>query len=190
VFAAGEGFVYLSADRVVLASSSGATEREFAVEEPISCFGVSRNGRWLAVGVKSGALNLFDVSTGRRTLSKSVKIENISRIAVSNDGRYEYTTEWMAHLRRWDTRADTSEDLGNYRGQSSFLRLSKDEKRIVIGGNHRDIAVHDAASGKTLADFSTSASDFYVTNGWLSGDRLIFTTDSGVMFEGALEKQK
>jgi hypothetical protein len=25
-------------------------------------------------------------------------------------------------------------------------------------------------------------------HGWLSGDRLIFTTDSGVMFDGMLEK--
>jgi WD40 repeat protein len=188
VFAAGHGFVYNRGNRVILASASGETVREFAVEEPVECFGVSHNGRWLALAVKSGELNLFDVATGQHTRSKTSKIENISRIAVTNDGRYIYTTEWMAHIRRWDTRQDTSEDLGGYRGQSSFLRLSRDEKRIVIGGNHRDIGVYDAADGKALADFRITASDFYITNGWLSGDRLIFTTDSGVMFDGVLEK--
>lgn len=188
VFAAGEGFVYRRGNGVVLADANGATRREFGAGEPIECFSVSRNGHWLAVAVKSGALNLFNVSTGERARSKTAKIENISRIAVTNDGRYVYTTEWVAHIRRWDTLNDTAEDLGGYRGQSSFLRLSKDERLIIIGGNHRDIGVYDAGSGKTVAYFRTSASDFYVTNGWLGGDRLIFTTDSGVMFDGVLEK--
>ena len=163
---------------------------EFGVGEKVECFAVSRNGRWLAVAGESGALNLFEVSTGRRVLSQTAKIESLSRIAVTGDGRYVYTTEWGAHLRRWDTRADTSEDLGDYKGQSSCLRLSQDERRVVIGGNHRDVGVYDAANGNTLAYFRVTASDFYVTNGWLSGDRLIFTTDSGVMFDGLLFKEE
>jgi WD40 repeat protein len=190
VYAASGGFVYGREDRIVLASQDGATLREFGVGEKVECFAVSRNGRWLAVAGESGALNLFEVSTGRRVLSQTAKIESLSRIAVTGDGRYVYTTEWGAHLRRWDTRADTSEDLGDYKGQSSCLRLSQDERRVVIGGNHRDVGVYDAANGNTLAYFRVTASDFYVTNGWLSGDRLIFTTDSGVMFDGLLFKEE
>ncbi|MFL6331967.1 MAG: WD40 repeat domain-containing protein [Pyrinomonadaceae bacterium] len=190
VYAAAGGFVYRRNDVIALASTQdGSTLREFSIGEPFANYAVSRNGRWLAAGGESGALNLFEVSTGRRVLSKTAQIDDISRIAVTGDGRYVYTTEWEAHLRRWDTRADTSDDIGEYRGQSSFLRLSKDERRVVVGGNHRDVGVYDAASGSTLAYFRVTASDFYVTNGWLSGDRLIFTTDSGVMFDGLLFKE-
>lgn len=189
VYAAAGGFVYGLGNKIVLAAPNGSTLRDFKLEERVDCFAVSRNGRWLAVAGKSGELNLFEVSTGRRVRSKTAKIEDISRIAVTSNGRYVYTTEWMANIRCWNTRADTSDAIGDHRGQSSFLRLSKDERRIVIGGNHRDIGVYDATNGSKLADFRVPSTDFYITNGWLSGDRLIFTADSGVMFDGLLEKQ-
>ena len=188
VHAAAGGFVYGRGDRVALASPEGAAVREFTIGEPLGSFAVSRNGLWLAVAGKSGTLNLFEVSTGRRVLSKTAKVEDLSHIAVTGDGRYVYTTEWMANIRRWDTRADTSVRVGGYKGQSAFLRLSRDERRIVIGGNHRDVGVYDAADGKALAYLRVSSSDFHVTNGWLSGDRLIFTDDSGVMHDGVFEK--
>jgi hypothetical protein len=40
---------------------------------------------------------------------------------------------------------------------------------------------------RALADLQTATgADFYVTNVWSSGERLIFTTDAGVMLDGRI----
>lgn len=74
------------------------------------------------------------------------------------------------------------------RGQCRELRLSAGEDLILVGGNHRDVAIYDAKTGKKVAAFDTEAADFNVTNVWLRGDRLIFTTDAGVLLDGMLER--
>jgi hypothetical protein len=43
-------------------------------------------------------------------------------------------------------------------------------------------------TGERLAYFQTEAADFYVTNVWLLGNRLLFTTDAGVLKDGLLER--
>jgi len=54
----------------------------------------------------------------------------------------------------------------------------------VNGGNHRDVAVYEIATGERRLYFEIGAADFYVTNVWLGGDRLLFSTDAGVLFDG------
>jgi len=69
------------------------------------------------------------------------------------------------------------------------MRLSRDENEILIGGNHRDVAVYDIARGERRLYFESAAADFYVTNVWLSGDRMLFSTDAGVLFEGRVKRK-
>lgn len=185
VFAAGNDFVYDREQRILLASAqTGETKREFVLDDSIEQFTVSANGRWLAAADKKGVLYLFEIATGRRIRSQRAKIENLSHLAVTNDGHYVYTTGFAGDLRRWETRSDELKELAGFRGQAHSLRLSVDESRVVIGGDHRDVSVHDATTGKRLAYFQTVAADFYVTNVWLRGNRVIFTTDAGVLFDG------
>ena len=82
-----------------------------------------------------------------------------------------------------DTRQNSFKELGEHEGQCVCLRLSEDERCLVMGGNHRDYMVFDAESGEELDYGRTADADFYVTNGWLDGDRLIFTTDLGLLYE-------
>ncbi|MEO6391365.1 MAG: hypothetical protein ABIP75_05890, partial [Pyrinomonadaceae bacterium] len=74
-------------------------------------------------------------------------------------------------------------DLTGHRGQAACLALSTDERYVIVGGNHFDIGVYDAKTGKQILDSRVDAADFYATNAWMSGMRLIFTTDGGVLFD-------
>jgi len=149
---------------------------------------VSANGEWLAAANDQGVLYCFDVKTGRRLNVSTEKIESLSRLTVTNDGHYVYTTEFNSALKRWDTRQNVTKELSSIRGQAHAFLLSSDGQRIAVGGNHHDVAVYDTATGKRLAYFQTEASDFYVTNVWLLGNRLLFTTDAGVLKDGFLKR--
>ena len=99
-----------------------------------------------------------------------------------------YVTDFTTGVSQWDTKSDIIKEWIDKPGQVAALRLSVDETRILIGGNHRDLEIYDAFSGDQITAFETMYSDFYVTNLWLKGDRLIFTTDAGVLFDGLFEK--
>jgi WD40 repeat protein len=191
VAATGSEFIYNSGRDLLLASSTtGETKRKFSVDAQVNWFAVSTNGQWLAVSDSNGALYRFEIANGRRLQAQTAQLKLDGRLVITNNGRYVYTTEFGGAVRRWDTQSNTLKELMTVRGIPHSLRLSTDERRLAIGGNHRDVGVYDAESGKPIGGFDVEASDFYVTNVWLRGNRLIFTTDSGVLFDGVLEQTK
>jgi WD40 repeat protein len=186
---AGDGFIYDLEQRLILADpANGQTRREFVADSKIERFSVSRNGEWLAAADDKGALYCFEVKTGRRVSKSTTTIESLTAIVISNDGLSVWTTEFRADLRRWNTRTNTMTSIGSIRGQAKAMSLSVDEKRLAIGGNHRDVALYNAKTGDPIVSYTTPASDFYVTNAWLSGKRLIFTTDAGVLFVDLIDR--
>ena len=189
VHAAAGGFVYKRENSLVLAKwSDGATIREYAVEGELGGFDVSANGEWLVAVNDTGSLFRFEVRKGARSPVGAENIKSLTGLTISNDGRYVYTTEFEAKLRQWDTQTSVVKELGSIRGQARSLRLSRDEKEIAIGGNHRDVAVYEIATGERRLYFEIAAADFYVTNVWLGGDRLLFSTDAGVLFDGSVKR--
>jgi hypothetical protein len=66
------------------------------------------------------------------------------------------------------------------------MTLANDDKWLVTAGNHGDVGIFDRATGSLVCYTQTSAAGFYVENVWVSGDRMVLTTDTGVMFEGRL----
>ena len=189
VHAAVGGFVYERGDNLVLAKwSDGATIREYKIEGGLGGFDVSANGEWLVAVNDTGSLFRFEIRTGARSPVGAENIKNLTGLTISNDGRYVYTTEFEAKLRQWDTQTSIMKELGSIRGQARSLRLSRDEKEIAIGGNHRDVAVYEIATGERRLYFEIGAADFYVTNVWLGGDRLLFSTDAGVLFDGWVKR--
>lgn len=186
---ANDDFLYPLGNKIIIASTTnGKTLREFEFGEGVDAFNVSANAKWLAVADKKGALWLVDLTTGRRTAAATEKIEDPKQVAVSDDGRFVYSTEWGAVIRRWDTRLQTSLELSGHRGQAASLALSTDERHLVVGGNHFDIGVYDSAKAEQLFDTRVDGADFYVTNAWMGGNRMIFTTDGGLMFEYVLSR--
>jgi hypothetical protein len=113
-----------------------------------------------------------------------VKLESITRLAITNDGQSVYATQWGGQLTRWDVSKDQYQALGTMSGQSGAFRLSRDERLWIVGGNHRDVQFYEASSGKAIAEFRVQGADFYITNAWMADNRLIFTTDAGLLFDG------
>ena len=189
VHAAADGFVYSRGNNIVLARwTDGVTVREFPIEGELDGFAVSANGEWLVVANETGSLFRFDIRKGTRTPIGAETIHSLTGLTISSDGRYVYTTEFGAKLRQWNTQTNVTREIGSIRGQARNLRLSRDEKEIVIGGNHRDVALYDIATGERRLDFEIAAADFYVTNVWLSAGRLLFSTDAGVLFDGRVKR--
>lgn len=183
------GFIYKDEDRLVLAEGvNGTTLREYAIEGDLSRYAASANGRWLVAANSVGKLFRFDIRSGKRTVVGRKNVEDLTGLAITNDGGYVYTTEFRAKLRRWDTQTGTMKELTEITGQAHAVELSRDEREIIIGGNHRDVAIIDIASGEERLYIKVTASDFYVSNVWLSGDRLLFSTDTGVLFDGLVKR--
>ncbi|HKQ78031.1 MAG TPA: hypothetical protein VJ810_30315, partial [Blastocatellia bacterium] len=189
VYAAGENFIYRKDDlRVVLASSeTGAPLREFATGERIVDFAVSANGKWLVIGDAKGSIYLFDAQAGSVADHLKEALASVGSLAVSNDGGAVYAINSPETLMRWDVKNDEFKKLTSV-PWCYTIGLSADETKILFGGHHRDVAVFDATDGRELLSIAVASADFYVTNVWLSGDRLIFTTDAGVMLAGRISR--
>ena len=189
VHAVAGGFIYKRDNNLVLAKSTdGTTVRQFAIEGELHGFSVSANGEWMVAANETGSLFRFDIKKGTRSPVSAESINSLTGLTISNDGRYVYTTEFGSTLRQWDTQTSLMKEMASIRGQARTLRLSRDEKEIAIGGNHRDVAVYDIATGERRLYFEITASDFYVTNVWLGGDRLLFSTDAGVLYDGRVKR--
>lgn len=189
VASAAGGFIYNQGSSLVLADpDAGGRIREFKIESKLDQFSVSANGEWLAVANDQGMLYCFEVKTGKLLNVSKEKIESLSRLAVTNDGHHVYTTEFKAALKKWDTRRNSLTDLSGIRGQAHSLSISGDGRWLAIGGNHHDVALYETNKGERLMYFQTEASDFYITNVWLLGNRLLFTTDAGVLKDGLIQR--
>ena len=189
VHATAGGFIYKRANSLVLAKwSDGATIREYVVEGDLAAYAVSANGEWIIASNNTGHLFRFQSGTGTRMNVGAEPISDLTKLTITNDGRYVYTTEFGAALKQWDTQTNTTKQLASIRGQARTLRLSRDEKEISIGGNHRDVAVYETATGERRLYFEIAAADFYITNVWLGGDRLLFSTDAGMLFDGWVKR--
>lgn len=189
VRAAAGGFIYKRANSLVLAKwTDGATVREYPVEGDLEAYAISANGEWLIASNNLGYLFRFQIANGNRINVGAEPVSSLTNLTITNDGRYVYTTEFHAALKQWDTQNNLMKQLSTIRGQARTLRLSRDEKEITIGGNHRDVAVYETATGERRLYFEIAAADFYVTNVWLGGDRLLFSTDAGVLFDGWVKR--
>jgi len=68
--------------------------------------------------------------------------------------------------------------------------IRTDDQWLVTAGNHGDVGIFDRETGRLLCYTRTSAAAFYVEKVWINGSRMIFTTDTGVMFDGILSASK
>jgi WD40 repeat protein len=188
VEAVADGFVYNEGNRLILSNKAGVKLREYLMDGDVDGFALSASDEWIVAANGDGKLFRFEIRTGKRISVGAQMDKSLTTLTISSNGRYVFTTDFKGTLKRWDTNTNTTKDLGSIRGQARTLQLSRDEKEIAIGGNHRDVAVYEIATGERRLYLQLSSADFYVTTVWLAGDRMVFSTDAGVLFDGIIKR--
>lgn len=167
------------------------TKRELKLGEAIARMAVSANGHWLAVVGYSNKLTVFDLKTDQRQ-TMTIDEEYNGPIVITNDGKYVYRIGLEGSLTMWDisTSQTTTHTLTRVREMHSrvdFITLAHDDRWLVVAGNHRDVGIFDRATLRMLFYTQTAGAAWYVEGVWIGGDRMINTTDTGVMYSGVLK---
>ena len=189
----GNQLLYPEGDRVKLVTIAGQPIREFTAKAAILQTAVSDNGQWLAVFDSSQTLTIFEIQTGKQIVAQPTKADDAGPAVVTNDGRYVYKLAHGGELIRWDMQTGeiTKSVLARVREMSSsvdFITLANNDEWLITAGNHGDVGIFDRATGSLVSYTQTSATAFWVEKVWVSGDRMILTTDTGVMYDGRLIK--
>jgi WD40 repeat protein len=190
-----DGYIlYASLDRMKLAAiESGQLIREFVVKKAIRKSMVSANNKWLAVVDQDNVLTIFEVATAREISAKPLATDEDGPMAITNDGKYVYQVLRDGTFVKWNSQSkETSKlELTRIRGMHTnvdFITLANDDQWLITAGNHGDVGIFESATGKLVCYEQSGAAVFYAEKAWVRGDRLIFTTDTGVLFDGRLVK--
>jgi WD40 repeat protein len=184
--------VFAEYDRIKFATLDGVkTKRELTLDSPILRTTVSANNRWLAVIDDSKKLTVFDLTTGQKR-TVLITDDDGGPAVVTNDGKYVYRIGHEGSLTTWDMDAGktTTSVLDRVREMHSrvdFVTLGNDDRWLVTAGNHQDLGIFDRATLKLLFYTRTGGAATYVENAWIKGDRLIMTTDIGIMYSGVIK---
>ena len=187
--------LYPDGNRIRIAKMDGSQDtRQFSLRSPIVRTAVSTNGQRLAVLDAKKTLSVFNVATGRAK-RVAAKTEESGPLVVTEDGRYVYQIASAGELTRWDMKNGgiTNMILRRVRDMHSrvdFMTLANGDKWLVTAGNHGDVGIFERETGRLVCYTQTSAAAFFVEKVWVSGNRMIFTTDTGVMIDGMLKSRK
>jgi WD40 repeat protein len=184
--------VYAEMGRIKFATIEGVkTKREFNLNTAIMQTAVSANGRWLAVIDYSKKLTVFDLTTGRkRTIS--IKDEHGGPVVITNEGRHVYRAVGEGSLTTWDmsngkTTTTRLIKVSEMHSRVDYMTLAHDDRWLVTCGNHRDLAIFDRTTLRLLFIMQNAAAAHFVEKVWIKGDRLIMTSDTGVMHSGVIK---
>ena len=186
--------LYTNFDRVKLASvESGQLLREFVVKKTIRNTMLSANNKWLAVLDQGKVLTVFEVATAKEISSKLLEADDYGPMSITNDGNYLHQVTHDGTLITWNTQSNemTRRELKRIHDMhtnADFITLANDDQWLITAGNHGDIGIFERATGNLVCYELSGAAVFYAEKAWVRGDRLIFTTDTGVMFDGRLVK--
>lgn len=187
----GNQVVLPEGDRIrFVAINTGEVTRELRLDSPILKSDVSENGRWLAAVDDAKKLTVINLTTFKKK-RVTFKQEDAGPLAVTNDGRYVSLVAHGGRFLTFDMKTSklTETVLKEIRDASSnvdYMTLANDDKWIVATGNHSEVAIFDRKTMRLVAYTRTSAAAVYVETVWIRGDRIIFTTDVGVVFDGRL----
>ena len=180
-------------DRIrVMSIDTGKFTREFRLKDPIMVSAVSANRRWLAVVEHTGKLSLLNLNTFELKTSTVQAPAEAGPLAITNDGRYIYVLNSSGQLACWDLNTSQFTDstltaIREMHTNADFMTLANDDKWVITAGNHGDVGVFDRGTSRTLSYTRVSAAFFYVERVWVRGNRIIFITDVGALYDGRLK---
>lgn len=187
----GNKIVYPEGDRIRLTTIDGPSNtQQLRVGGPIVRTAVSANSRWLAVIDTTKKLTIFDLTTlHKKTIT--ISVDDDGPLVVTNDGDHVYQIANEGHLTGWDIASAKATKKFLTRIQQmhtrvGFMTLANDDQWLVTAGNHHDIGIFDRTTNKLLSYTQVGGAAFYVEKVWIRGNRMIVTTDTGVMYDGVL----
>ena len=68
------------------------------------------------------------------------------------------------------------------------MALANNDQWLVTAGNHSDVGIFERETGRLLCYIQAGAAAMYVEKVWTNGNRMIVTTDTGVLYDGNLIK--
>lgn len=179
-------------DRIqFLSVETGQVLREVRLSSPPLASAVSANKRWLAIVDNARRITVFDLTT-LKNKSIASKSQDAGPLAITDDGRYVYRVVYGGELLKWDMKTATFtksvlQRIRDVHSSVDFMMLANDDKWIVVAGNHGDVGIFDRVTSRLVSYTSVSAAAFWVERVWIRGDRMIFTTDTGALFDGRLK---
>lgn len=189
-----DSVMYPSGDRVKLVSvDSNKVIREFIVGRPIVRTALSENNQWLAVLDEANTLTVFDTATARKMTARPIAADAYEPMVITNDGKHLYQIQHGGELMRWNAQSGRLDKrvltrIREMHTNVDFITLANDDKWLVTAGNHGDVGIFEVPSGNLVGYTQTTAHVFYAEKAWVKGNRLIFTTDTGIMLDGKLVK--
>lgn len=168
---------------------TGKVTRELRLPGPPFASAVSANNRWFAAAGEK--LSVIDVTT-LKIKTIPIKSNDAGPVAVTSDGRYVYRMAHGGRLLMWDMKTakfkeTLLERIREVHSNVDFMTLGNDDKWVAVAGNHGDVGIFDRETSRLVSYTRVSAAAFWVERIWIRGDRIIFTTDVGALFDGRLK---
>ena len=189
----GDEIVYPYGDIIKFTSVSEPEKtHELKIGASIMRSVISENGRWLAVFDENKKLTVVDLTTSKmKTISIAGGVGGAT--LITNDGQYVFQIATEGELTKWNINTGQVQQsvlsmIREMHSNIDFMTLSDDDKWLVTAGNHGDVGVFDRETGRLLFYTRTASAAFYVEKVWLKGNRMLITTDSGVMLQGKLTR--
>jgi WD40 repeat protein len=181
--------VFAEFERIRFATLDGVKTRELILDSPILRTAISGNNRWLAVIDDSKKLTVFNLTTGQKQTMAATDVDG--PLVVTNDGKYVHQIGHDGNLITSDIVAATTTAvvLNRVREMHSnvdYMTLSSDDRWLVITGNHQDVGIFDRTTSRLLFYMRTGGAAWYVEKVWIKGDRLLMTTDVGIMYSAVI----
>jgi len=189
----GDEIVYPYGDIIKFTSVSEPEKtHELKIGASIMRSVISENGRWLAVFDENKKLTVVDLTTSKmKTISIAGGFGGAT--LITNDGQYVFQIASEGELTKWNINTGQVQQsvlsmIREMHSNIDFMTLSDDDKWLITAGNHGDVGVFDRETGRLLFYTRTASAAFYVEKVWLKGNRMLITTDSGVMLQGKLTR--
>ena len=133
---------------------SGNLEREFTVPAAVEAIAISPDRHLVAVAPLEAAVQVWDLTTGKRLADLQPAFSGSSALAFSPDGRWLVTADADTEIRIYDARNGALRSMiADFLLETFAVTFSADGKYILAGGADKTISMIDVLSGKVVRAF-------------------------------------
>ncbi|MFE2132027.1 NB-ARC domain-containing protein [Streptomyces sp. NPDC059466] len=120
---------------------------------------ISADGTWLATGDNSGAVKIWDATTGQITATLTGHDSVVFAVAISPDGTWLATGNDRGAVRIWDaaTGQITADLTSGHRGRVYAVAISPDGTWLATGDQFGAVQIWDAFTGQITATLTGHA---------------------------------